>query len=338
MNNTRCSVKQELISDHHSEKIQMITLLNGSISIKILNIGATIYAINLPDKHGHSANIVLNYDDPLEYLNNKFYLGSTIGRVTGRIAEGKLPVEDVIHQLSKNERGLTHLHGGAAGFNKQIFTITDTSEENGEAMVELVYRSQDGEEGYPGNLELHVKYTLDNRGALRIDYKAITDKATHINITNHSYFNLSGTSTSSLNQFLQINARQILATGENYLPTGDTIDVTLTNFDFTQPVQITSRKEPGDLLFNEYYLLDGQDVKAVLYDADSGRKMKLYTSYPGLLFYSADFLDKPFIPCQGICLEAQYPPNAPNMEYARMTLLKPGEVFSEFIRFSFSTE
>lgn len=321
------------------KEIYFIHLENDWMKVSLSNFGATICSIHLPDKDGVIANVVLGYNQIEGYINDQFYMGSTVGRVTGRISNSQFKIKNKTFTLTNNEIPTgNHLHGGMVGFNKKIFDITAMEFDKNKIQVELYYRSTDMEEGYPGNLDVWITYTLTTDNILGIHYKAITDKETHVNLTNHSYFNLTGNRNSALEQELIINAKTILETDQNYIPTGKTYKVVNTDYDFTIPHKISLYKDrltmPG---YNECYILDKNLTKdAILNDPESGRKITVCTSYPCILFYTGDYLNHNFSKCEGVCLETQFYPDAPNHPEFGGTLLLPGQIYNESISLKFS--
>ena len=327
------------VEEVNAEGIFQIHLQSESMKVHLSNYGATICAIYLPDNAGKEVNVVLGYDTLQEYLDDKFYVGSTVGRVAGRISNSSFKIKNKIYELSQNDSKTTnHLHGGKEGLNRKIFNVSATSADHNKATVTFYYYSADLEEGYPGNLEVWVTYTLTSANCLQVQYKAITDKETHVNLTNHTYFNLTGNKHKALEQELQIAAGKILETTPSYIPTGKFINVLSTPYDFLNSHRIDLYKsqllQPG---YNECFVLDKTaENAAVLYDPVSGRKMTLTTSYPAILFYTGDYLNGKFNKCKGVCLEAQFFPDAPNQPEFKGSLLAPGEVYQHHIFYSFN--
>jgi aldose 1-epimerase len=318
------------------DNLVKITLSNSSMYVEICNLGAAIHGIYLPSDDKSFVNIVLNYSRAEDYLKDPFYTGVTIGRCAGRINSGTIPVNEQIFSLSKNE-GEHHLHGGYRGFDKKIFEVLYQEDSFDKSVTKLRTYSEEGEEGYPGRVELEITYTLDENNTLRIDYNAKTDKATHVNLTNHSYFNLAGGTISALEQELQIVSTEILETDRHFIPTGKLLSVIDTPYDFNE-ANIIKHQKAGipNRFFNECYLLtQTSKAKATLSDPFSKRRMELRTSYPSLIFYTGDYLNTPFQPCEGICLEAQFISDAPNINNSS-TLLEPHLSYQEFIELKFS--
>lgn len=309
-----------------------------NLSISITNYGATITSIIMPDKNGNKENVVLGYATLDEYLNDPFYIGCTVGRVANRIANGRFSIDNIIYQLAINEpSNKCHLHGGTVGFNKKVFDVTEEIKTDDAISISMKYVSDDMEEGYPGKVSLVVTFTLNNSNELLIDYKAVTNKATHINLTNHSYFNLSGNDGEGKNQSLYINADKYLEADKHYIPTGKYIDVEGSKHDFRKVRAVN--QFGNDLMYNECFVLNKPDMNtcaAELHDEQSKRSIKVYTTFPGVMFYSGDGLNGTFKPGEGICLETQFFPDAANHPEFASTLLLPGENYNHQTKFVFS--
>jgi aldose 1-epimerase len=333
------AVDKVLIQDDRFEGLYKIALSNNYMSVELLNLGAVIYSINVPDHEGRLENIVLNYEHIKDYYTDKYYVGCTIGRMASRIAGGKMIIGAEPNTLIKNEGGRHHLHGGNNGVNKKMFEIVELTNDECSATVKFLTESPDMEEGYPGNLKIWITYKLHSNNSLEIIYQASTDKLTHVNLANHSYFNLSGKKRSALNQQLQITANHILLADHDFIPTGAIVDIRNSPHDFSDLRGIYGQKLKNDnAMFNECYLLENQGrADAILYDHETGRVMEVKTSYPGLIFYSGDHLGVPFSASQGVCLETQFFPDAPNQSYSESTLLPPKKLYHQTCTLSFFT-
>lgn len=319
-----------------NQEVYLLTI-KSSMEVSVLTFGAAVTSILIPDKKGDKVNMVLGFESLDEYIEDTFYTGAVIGRFAGRIGRGEFNIYGKEYKLSQNA-GKNHIHGGISGFNKKNFDITEMRCSNNTAVVELHYRSRHMEEGYPGSLDVWVTYEVTGENELIIRFKAVTDAATHLNLTNHSYFNLSGNSN-IIDHKVQINAGNFLETDNSYIPTGKIFPAAGTPYDFRSLKRIGEDKNqlpfPG---YNEYYILERRKgiPDAVLYDPVSGRKMEVSTSLPGLLFYTGDYLSGSFKPCQGVCFETQFFPDAPNHPHFPSTLLLPGEEYSHYTCFKFS--
>jgi aldose 1-epimerase len=332
-------------------------VLTNKIGIEatVISYGATLVSLKVPDRNGKIADVVLGYDSVDGYEQGKSYFGGTIGRYANRIAGGQFVLDGTTFHVPKND-GPNSLHGGDIGFNKRIWTGVDRS--RGDAQVlELSYKSPDGEEGYPGTVHAKVTYTLSTEGhELRIDYWASTDKATVVNLTNHSYFNLSGVpSQDILSHQLLLRAPKFTPIDPTLIPTGELRAVEGTPFDFRKPTAIGARINLTDeqLKFGKGYdhnwVLEGREkgglqLAAQVFEPTSGRVLEILTTEPGIQFYSGNFLDgtahgkggQPYAFRTGFCLETQHFPDSPNHPSFPPTELKPGQDFrsSTVLRFS----
>jgi aldose 1-epimerase len=333
--------------------VEIYTLKSDKMEVQVMNYGGYVLSIKVPDKNGKIADVVLGFDDPSGYYaanhakGNPFF-GALIGRYGNRIAHAKFMLDGKEYTLTKND-GDNTLHGGPNGFHSQLWTGQIVPDG-----VELKYLSKDGEEGYPGDLSVTVKYTLVG-SELKIDYAASTDKDTVLNLTNHSYFNLSGQGNGTiLGDELKINASRFTPVDSGLIPTGELKPVAGTPFDFTKPHTVGERINANDeqlrLGHNGYdhnFVLDGKGMREVaeVYDPASGRVLTVTSDQPGVQFYSANFLDGSSKGKGGVgypknaalCLETQHFPDSPNHPDFPTTELKPGEKFHSATVFRFST-
>ena len=326
------------------------------MQVAITNFGATIVSVKVPDRNGKVADVVLGYDEVKDYESGKAYFGATVGRYANRIAHGEFTLNGTTYTLAKND-GENHLHGGVRGFSKKMWTAKDVSTGNRPAL-KFTYVSEDGEEGYPGKLEASVTFTLTDKSELIIQYSAATDKATVINLTNHSYFNLAGQDSGDiLSHHLTLYADKFTPVDATLIPTGELRNVKGTPFDFTRAEAIGTRINQSDqqLKFGKGYdhnwvlkknKVGGLSPAAELYDAQSGRVVDVQTTEPGVQFYSGNFLDgtargkagKAYNYRTGLCLETQHFPDSPNHPHFPTTTLKPGERFRSTTIYAFSTK
>ncbi|PSR54693.1 galactose-1-epimerase [Adhaeribacter arboris] len=328
-------------------QINRYTLTNqNGITIRIINYGAIITSIQTPDKNGQAGEVVLGFDNLEGYLAEHPYFGAVAGRCANRIAKGKFTLDGKEYTLAINN-GPNHLHGGLKGFDKQVWTVTELSEQNA---LELTYTSKDGEEGYPGNLTVLVTYSLTNNNELKIDYEATTDKATPINLTNHSYFNLAaGQAEDALNHEVVLYAERYTIVDENLIPTGELPLVAGTAMDFSSPHTIGSRINQVTGGYDHNYVLTNSQneelgLAAMVNEPQTGRQLEVYTTQPGIQFYSGNFLDGSLTGHQGevykkhygFCLETQHFPDSPNQPNFPSTILKPGETFKQSTVYKFS--
>lgn len=338
-----------------SIKLYKLTNKNG-MQVHITNYGATITSILVPDRKGIMADVALGYNDVEGYINaiDRPYFGSIVGRFGNRIAGGKFSIDGQEYKLHTNN-GPNHLHGGMMGLDKVVWNAKPLDEPAGKGL-ELTYRAKDGEEGYPGNLDISVTYRLTNNNEITIDYLATTDKPTHVNLTQHTYFNLKGEGEGDiLDHELQINADQFTPVDETMIPTGELANVEGTPFDFRKSKAI-GRDIASDhpqlkfgLGFDHNWVIkdDGQPLKtaAVLHEPGSGRTLTVLTQEPGLQFYCGNFLDgrlvgksgKPYIHRSGLCLETQHFPDSPNQSKFPSTLLRPDQKYQTRTIYRFET-
>ncbi len=320
------------------KKVNLYTLTNkNGVQVKISNYGATVTSWVTPDRKGNKSSVVLGFDSLSGYLARPPYFGATIGRYGNRIAKGSFKIDTATYTLAKNN-GENHLHGGNKGFDKVIWDATPATDST--ASLTMSYLSKDGEEGYPGNLKVAVKFTLTDENELLIDYSAETDKTTVVNLTNHSYFNLTGdVSKTILDHTLQVNADKYTPVDKGLIPTGELKAVAGGPFDFLQPHKIGERIAAVDGGYDHNFVLTREtkelELVATLSDSVSGRSLEVYTVEPGLQFYSGNFLDGSFKTSSGtainkyaaLCLETQHFPDSPNQPAFPTTLLKPGEKY-----------
>jgi aldose 1-epimerase len=326
------------------------------VEATIITYGATLVSLKTPDRSGKPADIVLGYDGVGGYEEGKAYFGATIGRYGNRIAKGEFSLNGQAFHLPKND-GPNSLHGETVGFNKRVWTAVDRSQADAE-ILELSYRSPDGEEGYPGNLRANVTYTLPtNTNELRIEYSATTDKDTVLNLTNHSYFNLSGDfGQTILDHQLVIHARKFTPVDSTLIPTGELRAVDGTAFDFMKSTAIGSRinQDNEQLKFGKGYdhnwVLERSEgpnlqVAAEVFEPATGRVLEVLTTEPGIQFYSGNFLDgtargrggQSYGHRTGLCLETQHFPDAPNHKNFPSTELKTGQTYHSTTVLRFST-
>jgi aldose 1-epimerase len=338
--------------------IQLYSLSNASgMQVKITNYGAIITSIIVPDRNGKSADVALGYHHLEQYMNavDKPYFGAIVGRYGNRIAKGNFAIDGQVYSLAVNN-GANHLHGGVIGFDKVVWKANPKQSENA---LELSYQAKDGEEGYPGNLDVKVIYTLGDDNSLNVDYRATTDKATPVNLTQHTYFNLKGEGEGTiLDHELMLNAKKYTPVDETLIPTGDTPNVAGTPFDFTtaKPIGRDIGMPNEQLKFGKGYdhnfVLDkgstpnGMTLAASVYEPTTGRTLEISTTEPGIQFYCGNFLDgrlkgksgKAYVQRGGFCLETQHYPDSPNQPNFPPCILKPGEVYETTTVFKFGTK
>lgn len=342
----KLSISKAFFGETDGQKIMEYTLTNSyGMQVKVISYGGTISDIIIPDKNGEMASVVLGFDSLDSYTGHaNSLMGASVGRVANRISNKKFTLDSREYTLS------SFIHGGLGGFHKRIWNIEEVSGKK-EVALKMTYFSKDGEEGYPGNLNVTIVYTLTNQDELKIDYSAVTDKATPLVLTNHTYFNLSGGKDSKvLNTGITILADRYLEWGDDNIPTGRILDVKETPFDFTTPQLIGKRI--ADIKnatgYDLTYALRNQSGKLALaahaYEPLSGRTMEVYTTEPGVVFYTSNHLtervigrgQKPFTKYGAFCLETQHFPDSPNKPQFPNCILRPGETFKSQTIYKFS--
>ncbi len=339
---SKMEIKKEIFGSMPDGQVVEAYLLTNShgLKAKIMTYGATLISLEVPDRNGQMADIVLGHNRLEGYLRRETnpYFGATIGRYANRIAKGRFILDGVEYFLATND-GPNHLHGGLKGFDRVIWKAEPFQEERAVG-VRFSYLSPDGEEGYPGNLNCTVIYRLTEDNELRLDYEATTDKATPVNLTHHSYFNLAGEGQGTiLDHELMINADYYTPVDAQLIPTGDISPVKGTPFDFTIPkpigLEIDQVQGGYDHNFVLREALTSLKLAARLYEPKSGRLLEIYTTEPGLQFYSGNFLDgsikgksgRTYQKHSGLCLESQHFPDSPNRPQFPSTILRPGEKY-----------
>ncbi len=331
------AISKTFFGETDGQKVFQYTLTNSKgMQVKVINYGGTITDIITPDKKGEMGSVVLGFDSLPSYTGRaNALMGASVGRVANRITNKRFTLDGKEYILTSN------IHGGVKGFDKRIWEIEELPGDK-EVALRMTYNSKDGEEGFPGNLSVAIIYTLTDANELKINYTAKTDKATPVILTNHSYFNLSGgKENKALNTELTIKADQYLEAGEGNFPTGVLKEVKGTPFDFTSPQMIGKRivdvKENNG--YDLTFVLRNQTGKLALaataYESLSGRVMEVYTTEPGVVFYTGNYLSertmgrggKPFTKNGAFCLETQHYPDSPNHPDFPNCILRPGETY-----------
>lgn len=335
------------------DPVTVYTLANGrGLLVRMIDYGATVISVETPDRDGKAANITLGFPTLAGYLERHPYFGSTVGRYANRISGGKFTLDGKEYTLAANN-GPNHLHGGDKGFDAVLWRAVPESSTDA-ASVKFSYTSKDGEEGYPGTLEVTATYTVTLNNELRIDYTAKTDKATVLNLTNHCYWNLGGAGSGPiLDHELTLAADQYLPIDESSIPTGKPADVKGTPFDFTVPHRIGERidevkKAPHQTKgYDHCFVLRGQrgklELAAKAKDPKTGRVMEIFTTEPGVQLYCGNFLgggagEGGYKQHEAFCLETQHYPDSPNQPAFPSTVLKPGQTFKSTTIHKFSVE
>ena len=335
--------------------IEEYTLRNAAgMEVTCITYGGILTSIRVPDRMGRLVNVALGFDNLAQYEAEHPYFGAITGRYANRIAGGRFSLDGVEYQLFKND-GHSSLHGGEVGFDKRVWAARES-----DSGVAFSYASADDEEGYPGNLDVNVRYSLDDSSALRIEYAAITDAPTVLNLTNHSYFNLKGEGEGTIyDHILRLNADHYTPTNARQIPTGEIASVAGTPFDFRAPKTIGSGQRAAH---PQIVMAQGYDHNFVLkrdglakadlglaarvYEPTSGRIMEVWTTEPGVQFYAGNFLDATLVgssgrlyrQSDGFALETQHFPDSPNTPQFPSTVLRPGERFESTTEYRFSTD
>ena len=359
---TNISIHKDPWGGEKYPDVFLYTLDNGrGLKVQICNYGAILVSIQTPDKKGVPGDVALGFPTFEDYLKNSSNHGAVVGRVANRIAHGKFTLDGATYTLATNNSPgdiPCSLHGGNVGFNQKIWTPSEPGLYGGtNPGIKLSYTSKDGEEGYPGNLDVSVTYVLLANNTLRVTYEAQTDKATPVNLSQHCYFNLAGEGSGTiLDHQVLLNASRYTPVNAGLIPTGELRPVAGTPFDFTKPHAIGERIAANDpqLAFgpggyDHNWVLDGESGKAPrlaaeVYEPVSGRVMTVSTTEPGIQFYSGNFLDgsdkgkagKPYTKRTGFALETQHFPDSPNQPSFPTVTLRPGEKFKSVTEFKFS--
>lgn len=331
--------------------ITLYTMSNGKgATMKVMNYGGIIVSLEVPDRDGDPVDVVLGYDSLAEYENRNPFFGALVGRYGNRIARGKFVLDGKAYDLVKNNNG-NHLHGGTKGFDKVVWKVEEVPSEEGVAL-RLSYLSKDMEEGYPGNLDVAVVYTLTSDNMVKFDYHAVTDKNTVLNLTQHAYFNLNGGRKDILDHELLLNADKFLVVDKELIPTGEIRPVEGTPLDFRKPVKIGERIDDDyeqlrlGLGYDHCFVINGEGLKftAEAYDSLSGIVMAVHTTEPGVQLYTGNFLDGSltgknnvvYRKRSGFCLETQHFPDSPNRSEFPSVVLRPGETYQTQTTYQFS--
>ncbi|MCK3683687.1 aldose epimerase family protein [Maribellus sp. YY47] len=340
--------------EHDGKPIDLYTLKNNQGMVaQITNFGGKVVSLWTPDKQGNFGDIVLGFNTIDEYLKtSEKYFGSLIGRYGNRIANGQFTINDTVYTLAKNN-GENALHGGIVGYNNVVWDVEQPDDQT----LVLTYHSPDGEEGYPGNLDVKVQYKLTDANEIKIEYWATTDKATPVNLTHHSFFNLKGAGQGDVNEHVvQINADNYTPVDAGLIPTGEIAPVEGTPMDFRTPIAIGARL--GDdfeqlKLGNGYdhnwvlnQAADGLTFAAKVVEPQTGRTMEVYTNEPGMQFYGGNFLDGKAVGKEGVpyvfrgafCMETQHFPDSPNKPEFPSTILEPGSKYYSICVYKFGVE
>ncbi len=338
------------LADGREVRLITLTSPNGT-RLRFMTLGMIVTRLDVPDRNGRPGNVVLGFDNLPCYLQGHPFFGAIAGRYANRIAKGRFTLDGQTFQLATNNNGINHLHGGTVGFDKKLWTPGASHADADSAWFEGSYRSVDGEENYPGTLDVTVRYTLTAEGTFRVDYRATTDKPTVLNLTNHSFFNLSGAG-SILDHELHLNASHVTRVDAGLVPTGELDPVAGTALDFLQPTAIGARGMQAGLAVPGYdhnFVLDrtgaGLCLAARAVDKASGRILECHTDQPAVQLYTFNFAPADGIVCAdgvkferhgAFCLETQHFPDSPNHAHVPTTVLRPGETFRSTTEYRFS--
>ncbi|MFN7627126.1 MAG: aldose epimerase family protein [Pirellula sp.] len=345
-NNTMTIEKKPFGKTTDGKEVTLYTLTNASgNTVQMIDYGAIVVSINVPDKTGKRVNVTAGFDSIDGYLQRHPYFGSTVGRFCNRIAKGKFSLDGKTYSLAINN-GPNHLHGGEVGFDKKMWQVSEMKAD-GSVGLKFTLVSPDGDEGYPGTLTTIAEYIWDNQNRLTLNLQATTDKPTVVNLTNHAYFNLSGPGSGTIhNHELTLSCDQYLPVDENMIPTGQLATVTGTPLDFVAPHKIGERiaELKATNGYDHCFVVRGKAGElrptAKVVDPASGRTMEIQTTQPGVQLYTGNFLagtagNANYKVHEAFCLETQHYPDAPNQPSFPTTVLKPGETFREVTTFTF---
>jgi aldose 1-epimerase len=327
--------------------VQLFHLTNDhNMSFDLINYGGIITSLNVPDRNGRVEDVIIGFDDLAGFLQDTSYINALIGRVGNRIGNSQFELEGKLYKLAANE-GKNHLHGGINSFHKVLWDATPI-EKSDEIGVKLTYFSKHMEEGYPGNLKVEVQMLLNNQNEIKILYTAKTDATTHVNLTHHGYFNLTGGKKDIRDHILKLYASRYTEADKALIATGRILPVKGTDLDYTSPIKIGARIDrTGGYDLN--YVLDKKAgelaLAAEVYDPESGRVMKAYTDQPGVQLYTSTHFNgsvtgkkgKKHIQYYAFCLETQHFPNSPNIPQFPSTVLKHGETYRQTTIYKFET-
>ena len=346
--------KQAFGKTADDQAVDLYTLTNAhGVEARIMTYGGIVVSLKVPDRSGKMGDVVLGYDHLEGYLKKNPFFGPIVGRYGNRIAKGRFSLGGREYTLAQNN-GENHLHGGRKGFDKAVWKAQEVKAKDGVGLA-LTHFSKDGDEGYPGDLSVTVVYTLTNINELKIEYTATTDQETIVNLTNHSYFNLAG-SGNILNHEMMINADRFTPVDQGLIPTGELRSVRGTALDFTQPKAIGARiDQPDEQLligkgYDHNFVINGGGgslaLTARVYEPVTGRVLEVYTTEPGVQFYTANFLDgsitgkggQVYPKRSGFCLETQHFPDSPNKPHFPSTVLAPGQKYATTTVFKFLTK
>jgi aldose 1-epimerase len=325
------SVTGKIWGELNGKEVKLFTLTNkNGMVIKVTNYGATLTYVSVANREGVFENVVIGYDSLKNYIGDLGQHGKTIGRFANRIGKAQFTLNGINYKLTANN-GPNSLHGGVSGFSSKLFEIDTTYANKDSVVVSLHYTSADMEEGFPGKLTLYLNFVLTGKDEIKLEYKAVTDKPTVVNFTNHSYFNLSGAQLPILDHSIKIMADSITTLGPDQLPTGSCSPVAETRYDYIQSYKIRERLEPNSRGYDINYKLHKKGnelaLAAEVYEPAGGRLLEAYTTEPGMQLFTTK---------NAICLEMQHFPDSPNRPQFPTVVLNPGEMYKQVTIYKFS--
>jgi aldose 1-epimerase len=329
------------ISQINDRDILLFRITNSAGAyIELLNYGATLVSVVVPDKNNRFGNVILSFRNIEDYFSNSFYLGSTIGRFANRISNARFCLNGEDFHIDKND-GNHSLHGGDGGFSKKIFDFNVNQES-----VTFYGESFSGESGFPGNIQFSVTYLFSDNNELLIEYKAASDRNTPLSMTNHAYFNLFSDSEDICAHELKVFADEFLEMNDEFLPTGNILPLANSAFDFTEYRKIghmISLKKEKIKGYNTYFISRDQNnrelkILASVKEPRTGRKLDVYSTMPGIMFYTGDYLSGKLLPFGGLCIEAQFYPDFVNHLHFHSSMISPGKSFDEKIKYVFTNK
>lgn len=353
VNASQLSISQADFGEYDNKKVHLFTLENANgMQVKIMNYGATVTSIILPDAYGNKSNVAAGFDTfsgyfSEEYKNNAPYFGGVIGRYASFIKNSEFVLEDKQYKLANN-LAPHHLHGGIKGFDKRLWQVTNVDKSNTKVSLSLSLLSGDGEESYPGNVKTTVIYALNNKNELSINYLAETDKSTPLSLTNHTYFNLNGFKSNILDHEIQIHSEHFLTPDKTNVPDGKLTQVKgrATDFNYMKPLRVAFKVLPNG--FEHFYIFKNKQAAllkvAQVNEPTSGRRMEVYSTEPGMLFYTGRYTSNKlkredgtqFGQFKAFCFETSKYPNGPNIKNSPRSILNAGERYNETTMFKFS--
>ncbi len=338
-------IQQEPFGEFEGQAVARISLQNDNgVTVRVITYGGTVTSILVPDQEGNASDIVCGFDTLEGYFSvykaNSPYFGCLVGRYAARIKDGKFSLDGQDHQLATND-GPNHLHGGIKGFDKRVWEVQQTEQQDEYVSLTLSLQSADGEESFPGTLDVSVEYRLTNDNELQIHYNAKSDKATPVSLTNHTYFNLNGFKSNILDHRFQLDSDRYLVPDDSNVPVGQEASVAGTAADFNSEKRIGDAFDELPMGFEHYYVFkkpDGELQKvARVVDPDSGRSLEVWSTEPGTLFYTGRYTSDnlarengdQFGQFRAFCVETSKFPNGPNLDQSPRSVLKPGETYRD---------